>query len=601
MHSLLLQIVGVFQLWVSPQGSDHNPGTAQAPMATVSAALRHAREIRRVSDTADIHIEVTNGVYAFTEPLFVRPEDAGAVIEAAPGAHPVFSGGRALTGWKKVTGSLTGLPAAARGHLWEADAPLVFRQLWINGVKAIRARESNEDNAMNRITAVDKGKGELRVPLPPGGLPADPGEMEMTIHQMWAVAFLRINTIRVSGNEAILTFKEPEGHIELEHPWPAPVIDEGHKMNGNSAFFLSNALCFLDTPGEWYEDYKSGKVYYWPRSGEDMTRAEAIAPALETLVLVEGSLDRPATDVAFKGIRFAYSTWLRPTFQGHVPLQAGMYLLDAYKLRPAGTPQKKGLENQAWIGRPPAAVTVRYAHGIDFIGCRFEHLASTGLDYERGTHDDKIERNVFTDIGGTGIQVGVYADPGFETHLPYRPADEREVCTSEHIDNNLVDDIGNEDWGCVGISAGYVRGIDIQHNEVRNVPYSGICVGWGWTRDTNCMRDNRIVANYVHHYATHMYDVGGIYTLSAQPGTLITRNYIDSIRHPSYAHDPEHWFYFYFDEGSSYITITDNWCPAPRFMKNSNGPGNVWGSNGPDVDPAIKREAGLEPAFRGLH
>jgi hypothetical protein len=228
-------------------------------------------------------------------------------------------------------------------------------------------------------------------------------------------------------------------------------------------------------------------------------------------------------------------------------------------------------------------VTVRYAHDIDFIGCRFEHLASTGLDYERGTHDDKIERNVFTDIGGTGIQVGVYADPGFETHLPYRPADERAVCTSEHIDNNLVEDIGNEDWGCVGISAGYVRGIDIQHNEVRNVPYSGICVGWGWTRDTNCMRDNRIVANYVHHYATHMYDVGGIY------------------RHPSYAHDPEHWFYFYFDEGSSYITIKDNWCPAPRFMKNSNGPGNVWENNGPDVDPSIKREAGLEPAFRDLH
>lgn len=601
MHSLLLQIVGVFQLWVSPQGSDHNPGTAQAPMATVSAALRHAREIRRVSDTSNIHIEVTDGVYAFTEPLFVRPEDAGTVIEAAPGAHPVFSGGKALTNWKKVTGSLTGLPTAAQGHLWEADAPLVFRQLWINGVKAVRARESNQDDAMNRIIAVDKGKGELRVPLPPGGLPTDPGEMEMTIHQMWAVAFLRINTIRVSGNEAILTFKEPEGHIELEHPWPAPVIDEGHKMNGNSAFFLSNALCFLDTPGEWYEDYKSGKVYYWPRQGEDMTRAEAIAPALETLVQVEGTSDRPAAGVSFGGITFSYSTWLRPTYQGHVPLQAGMYLLDAYKLRPVGTPQKKGLENQAWIGRPPAAVTVRYAHDIDFIGCRFEHLASTGLDYERGTHDDKIERNVFTDIGGTGIQVGVYADPGFETHLPYRPADEREVCTSEHIDNNLVDDIGNEDWGCVGISAGYVRGIDIRHNEVRNVPYSGICVGWGWVKDSNCMRDNRIVANYVHHYATHMYDVGGIYTLSAQPGTLITRNYIDSIQHPSYAHDPEHWFYFYFDEGSSYITIKDNWCPAPRFMKNSNGPGNVWENNGPDVDSSVKREAGLEPAFRGLH
>jgi len=128
------------------------------------------------------------------------------------------------------------------------------------------------------------------------------------------------------------------------------------------------------------------------------------------------------------------------------------------------------------------------------------------------------------------------------------------------------------------------------------VSYSGICVGWGWTKTVNCMRNNRIAGNYVHHYAKHMYDVGGIYTLSAQPGTIITDNRIDSIYHPAYVHDPEHWFWFYFDEGSSYITIKDNWCPGDKFMHNSNGPGNTWENNGPMVIDRIKMAAGIRVA-----
>ena len=128
--------------------------------------------------------------------------------------------------------------------------------------------------------------------------------------------------------------------------------------NGNAPFFLVNALEFLDEPGEWYLDRSAGRVYYWPRPGEDLTRAAVIAPVLETLVRIEGSLDHPVAHVQFRGIEFAHTTWLRPSRAGHVPLQAGMFLLDAFRLSPPGTPYHPGLDNQAWIGRPPAAVSV---------------------------------------------------------------------------------------------------------------------------------------------------------------------------------------------------------------------------------------------------
>jgi SSS family transporter len=596
-------------IYIAPDGSDGSPGTRDAPLATIAAALRKVREWRRLSDPMvanGVHIILKGGEYPLSEPLFLRPEDSGTpasptIIEAAPGEAPVLSGGRTVRGWKKLTGVVGGLPAAARGKVWVTDAPveggqrLSFRQLWIDGVKAIRARSVNDEDQMMRILSVDKQRKEMWIPVPRNvKLPDQPGQMEMTIHQMWATAVLRIKSIDRVGDRLTLRFREPEGSIEFEHPWPAAVIDPLHRQNGSSAFFLANAIEFLDEPGEWYEDLPAGKLYYWPRAGEEMTTASVVAPVLTRLVEMTGTIDRPISHLQWKGIQFSWSTWMRPSESGHVPLQAGMFLLDAYKLKIPGTPDKKGLENQAWIGRPPGAVELTYANHILFQGCRFTHLASTGLDFTRGTQDDSTVDCVFKDIGGTGIQVGVYSDPAFETHLPYDPADPREICSRETILNNLVTDCTNEDWGCVGIGAGYVRDIRIEHNEVSEVSYSGICVGWGWTKTINCMRNNHITGNYVHHYAKHMYDVGGIYTLSAQPGTVISQNRIDSIYHPVYAHDPNHWFWFYFDEGSSYITIRDNWCPGEKFMRNSNGPGNTWENNGPMVADKIKNAAGIK-------
>jgi hypothetical protein len=277
-----------------------------------------------------------------------------------------------------------------------------------------------------------------------------------------------------------------------------------------------------------------------------------------------------------------------------------MFLLDAYRLKPKGTPERKKLDNMAWVGRPPGAVSVNDANHIIFERCHFGHLASAGLDFPAGTHDDLIEGCVFWDIGGNGLQMAQFSAPGLEVHQPWLPADERELCQRETIVNNLVDDCANEDWGCVGLGVGYGSHITIAHNEVRNVSYTGISVGWGWTKATNALGDNLITANHVHHVATRMCDTGGIYLLSAQPGTVVSENYVHSILMSPYVFDPEHWFYLYLDEGSSWVTVRDNWCPEARFLKNANGPGNVWTNNGPMVSETIKNNAGLETPFRDL-
>jgi len=599
------------EIWVSPNGSDKNSGSKDQPMATLNMALRKAREMRRLNNHAvqeGVRIILRGGVYPLVEPVLIRPEDSGTeeiptVIEGVKGEYPVLSGGVPVSNWRKAQNRIPGLPKVAAGNIWVADAPKIggrifeFRQMWVNGKKALRARDRELDN-LNRIIALNKETEEMWIPIPESGIwDSEVTPVEMVILQRWAIAILRIKDIKVEGSRAKLTFYQPESRIQFEHPWPQPVIDEGY---GNSAYYLTNSIQFLDRPGEWYLDLAAGKVYYWPLPEEDMRKVETIIPVLETLVKISGTLDRPVKHVHFKGIGFEHTSWLRPSYQGHVPLQTGMFLYDAYKLEIPGLPEKASLENQAWIGRPPSGVEVRGAHNTKFIRCKFRHMASTGLDYVWGTKNSVIEGNIFNDIGGNGILLGAFPDEGVETHVPYDPSDEREICTNERIANNLVIDVTNEDWGCVGIGVGYARGVNIEHNEISHVNYSGISLGWGWTKWVNAMRNNRVYANYIHHFAKQMFDVGGIYTLSAQPATDIYENVLDELIMAPYAHDPNHYQFIYFDEGSSFIRAFDNWTPYEKFFANSNGPGTLWENNGPKVSNEIKEKTGLQEEYKDL-
>ena len=605
------------EIWVSPKGNDFNDGTRQSPKATLTAALRQAREWRRTGDDrmqGGITVYMEGGTYALYEPVFIRPEDSGTkesptvirsainektVIRSAADEKAVLSGGVRIKNWKK------------QGKLWVADVPvfngrpLDFRQLWVNGKKAVRARDVEDFEKMNRICSVDEKNEILYVPaVSIRRLIDNKGNLktkyaEMVLHQMWCVANLRIRSVEVQGDSAAIRFHQPESRIQFEHPWPRPMVTtDGH----NSAFYLTNARELQDVPGEWYHDIDARKVYYYPREGEKMQEAEVIVPAVETLVRVEGTLDRPVCHIRFEKITFSYTTWMRPSEKGHVPLQAGMYLTDGYRIDPKMQRNylNHPLDNQGWLGRPAAAVRVVAARQIDFERCRFEHLGSTGLDYEEAVQGGVVRGCLFRDIAGNGLLVGSFSPAAHETHLPYDPADRREVCTQQQINNCYFTEIGNEDWGCLAIAAGYVGDVNIEHNEISEVPYSGISLGWGWTQTVNCMRNNRVHANLIHHYAKHMYDVAGIYTLGSQPKSYVTENCVHSIYKPGYVHDPNHWFYLYTDEGSSFITVRDNWTEGEKYLQNANGPGNVWENNGPKVDSVIRERAGVEAAYKDL-
>lgn len=594
--------IAVRNIYVAGDGNDWASGDRQYPVATFGRALEMASAIMTDNNPVELHIILHGATYYFPTTAVISSEafgnpDSSLIIEAFEGEKPVLSGALPLTDWTSAH-DVYGLPEEAVGKVLVTETgseKIRLRQMWVNGKRARKA--SNHDGAtLQRIICRHEDGDGIVVPAL-SRLFSKPQELEVTIIQDWAMNILRLKSIVTENGRSFLKFENPEAEIEFKRPWPILRADETSETN--HFFKLSNAIELLDNPDEWYHDLEAGKLYYFPAAGMSAEDIRAEVPRLATLIAVRGTKDRPVQNVAFKGITFSHSSWLRPAEAGHVALQAGLYLYDAY------TKQTSTANNVAWVGRPDAAVDVYDARNVSFIDCRFELLGSTGLDFREGVKNSFVRGCVFNDVGGNAIMAGYFGDENFEVHQPWNPSDNREVCEYLTIDNNYIAQPGVEDWGCLAIAVGFASNVTISHNEIFDTPYSAINVGWGWVKDSSIMCNNHIVGNYIHSFSNQMRDSGAIYTLSSQPGSSIVGNRIEGVGDPPT--NPVMWpgmkhsqFDLYTDEGTDYYTVSYNWAERGEISRNQNGPHNIWGQNGPSVSEAIRRSAGLQEGYRHL-
>jgi len=471
---------------------------------SIHEALRQAREWRRTNDPrcqGGITITIQKGRYYMQEPLFLRPEDSGTK------ESPLVIRGIG----EKHSSVICGDARQRHTQLW----PLKEQS---DSLSVKKHDDGLPEKGMERMIDFNTANRTITIPTPPQNV-LQTKNLEMVVHQRWAIAILRVKEMKVVGDKTIVSFMEPESRLEFDHPWPQPVIG-GEK--GNSSFLL---------------------------------RTTEQRDGIEQLVIVDG-----ANYVRFEGITFDKTCWNRPLHKGHVTLQGGFPLVDAYKLKEnPGLPWDKDLENQAWIERPVSAVTVRNAHHVDFHHVLFQNLAATALDFVDNISDCKVEKCTFGNIGGTAIMGGSFAESPREVHRPYTDLAKR--CQRLTIQDNFVVDAANEDWGAVGIALGYVRHCTISKNYVFFLSYSGICVGWGWTPLNTGMEHNCIEGNNVSNYARQLYDAGGIYTLSNQPGSVISGNKISAPYPAPYATNYR-GFRIYLDARTDGFTIENNKTPV---------------------------------------
>ncbi|MEU1369867.1 right-handed parallel beta-helix repeat-containing protein [Streptomyces sp. NPDC005803] len=509
---------GARPLYAAPDGHGTSC-TAARPCAP-----EEARDLARTVTGRDVRVLLKDGTYRLGEPLKLGAADSGVSWSAAPGAHPVLSGGQDITGWHRNTDGT-----------WSAGVPagVTPRQLFVDGKRAVRAR--GEACAAATCDATRTGMtGATATGIDRWQRPTD---AEAVIRVRWRNYHCRI--AGVSGDT--MTFAQPcwtnsAGGTNRTGPaWDTTTVDS---TRYSGVAFFENAPELLDQPGEFVWNSTDRTVTYLPRKGENMRHARAVTPHTEELLVVDG-----AHDVTVSGIGFAYAAYRQPgTDEGYAGMQAGLTLTGA-----TGPVDHAG----RYYTKPAAAVTVRGGRGVSIDDARFTHLGGAGVILEAGTKDSSLTRSSFTDLSSGAVYVGdTEPMPGAEL------TGERNT-----VAYNTISRTGVEYTDAVGIWAGYEAELTVDHNSLDHLPYSGISVGWGWNQpeaQKSVLRDNKVTDNRITHVmevARQQHDGGAIYTQGAQPGTVLSGNYINRSAYGNTERDGNG---IYLDEQSSHITVEKN-------------------------------------------
>lgn len=502
-------------LWVAPDGKDTAPGTEAEPFATPARAREAARAIISQGLRGNLTIRLRGGTYRLDGPLVLGREDGGTEAhavtwEAAPGERVVLSGGDAVTGWAK-----------GPGEAWAAELPEVksgrwhFRQLFVNGERRPRARGPNE--GYYRVQAAgpdDRTSFTFRA----GEIAAwnRPGDAEVVFLHDWSVSRVRVASVDESARSVRLA---------------DPIGSAGHaffRISGfekNPRYYVENALELLDRPGEWYLDRGEGRLHYRPLPGEDVSKLEVIAPRAEALLEVKGERGKPVRHLRFVGLTFAHVEWPLPE-RGCAEVQASFF-------------ESRG--DRKGRAYPTPAARFEHAEGCSVERCRFEHLGGVGLWLGRGCRGNKATRCEVRDVGANGVMIG---ETGRE-----------DVATGNELSNSLIERCGTVLHGAVGVWVGLTDGTVISRNDLVDLPYTGVSVGWIWNPSPSPCRANRVEGNHIRRVMQVLSDGGGIYTLGRQAGSALVGNLIHDV--PLNAGRAESNGIF-MDEGSTDIRVEGN-------------------------------------------
>lgn len=568
---------------ISPRGNDANPGTKDQPFATPARAVAAVRTLVGGGLSGDVRVVLHGGTYAMETPLVFTPADSGSAdstitYAAAPGETVVISGGRPIAGWKSGGESkwIVELPGVKSGQWF-------FRQLVVNGQRAIRARWPDEDGVLHIATVGNEVKAfTFDRTLPPENLGDQ--DAELVVYENWSVSRALVK----SSNER-----------QLETATAVGWIGHGDMTTASPGkpAFIEHARAALDQPGEWFLDRRTGTLTYIARPGETPAQIAAVAPVLTQLVKIAGTKEKPVRNLRFERLRFEHTDFSLPA-AGYSEIQAAHF----------GPSTKLPTQVQ------PVAVECAYAEDVRFERCRFAHLNNSGIGFGPGCRRNTVSGCVIEDIGGNGMMVGWRGtgrlQGGAEGTLDADWADPADAPAANTIANCVIRRCGADSRGAVGVFVAFSADTRVAHNVIHDLPYTGVSVGYRW--DTTPTSQVRCVVEYNHIYDVMktLADGGGVYTLGLQPGTVLRGNLIHDVHRSAYAHGGAPNNGFFVDEGSKGFLFESNVVhktsgESVRFNQ-CQREWHTWKGNALDGDATAARiteaaaRAGLETAYRTL-
>ncbi len=527
-----LAALGQLQIHVMPgaagRAGEGAPLIQPGSVGTLDAAIDKLAAARAAGDRSPAEIVLYEAVYPLERPLELTSAIVGdglTIAPASPAMTPTISGGREIGGWR-----------AAEDGTWRATIDAVrdgswwFEELYVNGRYATRARHPNKGFARVVAAGPDNRTSFAFDPIEvPPSLIDDRSEV-VFIHD-WSISRVRIASVDAASST--VTFANPIGcsmpHFAITNFEPHP------------RYFLEGGPLLVDAPGEWALDRAAGELVYMPLPGESIESVHAIAPAATALLRVTGTPEEPVRNVTIRDVRFALAGWPIPEY-GYAEGQASFY-------EQRDSPGSDGTRDPV-----PAAVEFAWANDCAIERCIVESVGGAGVSFGAGCRGCGMTDSIVRGVGASGVMIGEAAGRVVDGQ-PWWQAAPEQAASGNAVRHCLIERCGRRFFGAVGVWIGLTAETTVANCEIRDLPYTGVSVGWRWDETPTPCRANVIEANHIHHVMQTLSDGGGIYTLGLQPGTVLRGNAIHNVpanagRAPSNG--------MFLDQGTTGIIIEDN-------------------------------------------
>ena len=511
----------MMNLYVSPCGNDSWSGKYPEPNAENTdgplASLQGARDqVRTMKQKALLDGQVTvqfrDGRYHVDAPVVFGPDDSYPVTYTSyADENAVIDGGVPIKGWEETTVNdvkawVTTVPGVAEGTWF-------FRQLFVNGERRLRPRTPRE--GFHRIADYPGSEGPTKIFAQTNEFTSAPGDIkqwknlndvEIVVLHYW-----------IEERSPIESFDESTNTVTCARTFRMQLRDD---QGGGARYYVDNVFEELSQPGDWYLDRNTGKLYYIPMPGEEIGTVEVFAPRAHQLLVLEGKpeCEKFVEFLKFENLTFEHTIWEHATPDMAASMQSANLV--------------------------PGVIQLTGARNCAIENCGIAHIGSYAVELSEGCRWNRIVGNDIWDMGAGGIKLnGATADGN------------RLLQTGENrVTDNHIHHGGRIFHSGVGILSMHSFGNTLSHNHIHDFYYTGISCGWVWGYRDSVSKNNHIENNHIHGLGFGwLSDMGGIYTLGVQPGTVLRGNLIHDVKMSGYG-----GWAIYPDEGSSHIIIENN-------------------------------------------